>query len=160
MTKKFIIISSVLIVAVAPAIALGWSSFQYEKDFRASTPTTEATLATKEELLRIAASESKHTHIDQGSEDLRITEVSSFKHLHKWWYIVMVKYANYGKVSPNPAPMLIAKYYNGEGGSQVVTDPGEQLPLYNISDSQGIPYNVIDEYNNALLESEPETEED
>lgn len=158
MTRKFIIISAILILVVSPIIALGGSYAQYERDAQVDMPDTKVQPASKEELLRVAATEGKHEHANQDESDVRILEIVSYEHLHEWWYVVVVRYASYGIENPNPAPMLIAKYHNKNGGIQVVTNPGEPLPLYNISDSLGVPYDVIDKYNNALLNSAPDTE--
>ena len=55
--------------------------------------------------------------------------------------------------------MLLVKYHDGPNSIKIVTNPGETLPFYNISDSDGVPYSVIDTYNKAIDASQPGLED-
>jgi len=161
MTRKFIITSAILIFIVSPAIAWGVVASQYRSDPTSDTPSTKVTPATKKELLDVVTKKHKESHIEDGS-DIKILDVVSYENLHTWWYIVKVKYASYGKEYPVASPMLLVKYFDGPNTVHIITNPGESLPFYDISDSVGIPYDVIDKYNKVLETSQlnPEEEED
>lgn len=156
MTRKFIIISAILVFIVSPFIAWIVVSTQYHTDPQSKVPDIKVTPATKDELFKAVTTKKKEDHFHQDSNDVtRVVDVVSFENLDTWWYIVMVKYASYGKENPLASPMLVVKYYDGTDTIQVVTNPGEPLPFYNISDSSGIPYDVIDKYNEAISASQP-----
>lgn len=79
-------------------------------------------------------------------EGLKLTNptVVSFRVVDNWWYIVKVK----GGDSDIVLTALVSNFYNSPQQMQVITNPSERLPQYNIS-GFGIPYSVIEEINNS-----------
>lgn len=151
MTKRFILFSLLLVLVVAPATAWAVVYTQYKSDPAEKLPDEHVQVATKEELLKAITEHPKHEHgEDNNGNELRILSIDSYKNINTWWYIINVRYASYGKEARDTLPMIAVKYYNGQKSIQVVTNPGESLNYYNISDSAGIPYDVIDQYNTIL----------
>lgn len=162
MTRKFIVISVLLIFILSPLIAWIVVASNYNSSPDSKTPNLKVTPATKEELFKAVTTKQKESaHLHQDSDnDVRVVDIVSYEKLDTWWYIVKVKYASFGKENPLVSPMLLVKYYDGPDTINIVTNPGEPLPLYNISDSSGVPYDVIDKYSKAISASQPDLGEE
>ena len=138
--KKPLIAALVLIFVIAPIAA--WAVVASKP--RITNPLTDVKPATNQELL---------TAIKKDNADNQhppVQEIVAVKHMEKWWYIVSVKLPVEGEDTTTITPMLISKFDNNPDNIKVVTEPGEQLPLHNISGGLGVPYDVIDELNKAL----------
>lgn len=151
MTKKFIFISLLLTLVIAPATAWAIVYAQYKSDPAEKLPDEHVQVASKEELLKAITEHPKHEHgEDDSGDELRILSIDSYKNINMWWYIINVRYATYGKEGSGTRPMIVVKYHNGADSIKIVTNPGEPLDYHNISDSAGIPYEIIDQYNSTL----------
>lgn len=161
MTKRFILLSVILAFIVAPLSAWLIVSTNYSRDPVSKKPDQSVTPATKEELFEAITTTTKHEHVHQfEEEDGEIYTIVSHEQINTWWYIINVTYEDPIENEKRTAPMLAVKYYNGTDSIRVVTHPNEPLPFYNISDSIGVPYEVIDKYSAAIAEAQPTIEEE
>lgn len=141
-SKRFIIISCVLIFLAAPVAALTVKNVTQKENI----PTAEVTPATKKELIAAIKQLNNEGIASQQFEE--IEEIASIKQMNKWWYVTTVNVApTAGGYNPGPQGMLFAKFTNKKDGLRIITNPGEALPFYNISGNTGVPYEVIDELN-------------
>lgn len=140
-----------LVLVVAPGA--GWLLYNHNRiDISPSQPDIQVQPASKNELLKILTSQHKESHFfDTTDATATVTGISSYKLYDHWWYLVNVTTTD---SASETFPVLLVKFYDGSNSIRIVTNPNEPLPHQNISDSLGIPYDVIDAYNKALAEVE------
>ncbi len=139
--KRFVIVSCVLIFIVSPVAATALVTATRKKE----TPITTVQPATKEELFTAIKQDNNNPAASQKFED--VTDITSVKQLNTWWYVATVKTTSDDGYDPGPQGMLFVKFTDQPNSVRVVTKPGESFNHYNISDSAGVPYDVIDELN-------------
>lgn len=131
--KKIILLSFLCIFVTAPVLAKIVSmSMNSSIDSQ-----EEATPPSKEDIH--AAILDKNQSLPKTDRFNSDFSVASTKKIDGWWYIATITIDNVQQ------SLLLAVHSNGH--IRVLTLPGETLPYYNISGSQGVPYDVIDELN-------------
>lgn len=148
MSKKFIIVAALFVVIVAPLCAWFAASTGNDKTARTEMPDIHVRAATKTELLHVLQTQHKESHfVNQSDPVIKVQSVESYKRYEHWWYIVNITVKG---ESATTYPVIMSKFYDGPNAIRIYTAPGEPLPNYDISDTLGIPYAVIDDYNAAL----------
>ena len=142
-SRRFIIVSCILVFVVSPLIA----TILVNVTRIENVVSTDIQAATKKELLAAIKQTNSSSPSSQQFDD--VTDIVSVKRLDTWWYVATVKLATINEDSYDPGPqgMLFAKFTNQPNSVYVVTKPGESFNHYNISGSAGVPYDVIDELN-------------
>lgn len=143
-SKRFIIISCVLLFIVSPAAA----AILVNVTHKDAVLSSEVQPATKKELLSAIKQANDNPAASQQFEE--VTDIVSIKRMDTWWYVATVKLAGNSSddnYNPGLQGMIFAKFTNQPNSIYVVTKPGEAFNHYNISGSAGVPYDVIDELN-------------
>lgn len=148
MSKKFIVFAVILVVVVAPLSAWLAASQSNNTAIQKDMPDVHVQPATKKELLETLQTQRKESHfVNESNPIVKVKSVESYKRYELWWYVVNVTV----KDDPvNTYPVIMSKFHDGPNTMRIYTSPGEPLPNHDISDTLGIPYTVIDDYNAAL----------
>lgn len=70
--------------------------------------------------------------------------IKSIKKMHDWWYVATIKINGFDR------QVILSNFTDKK--VEVVAGPNSGLPYYNISNGQGVPYDVIDEFNSSYRE--------
>lgn len=138
--RRTILLSFILICVVAPLFAKVLSDFNH----RNSQPRVDVTPATKKELTE--SIKAANRSLPDSERFIGNFTVESYKRMKTWWYIVQLD------TNGVSSSLIMSKFTND--APRVVTLPGRGVPGVNISSGLGIPYAVIDEFNNNWIKDE------
>jgi hypothetical protein len=76
------------------------------------------------------------------------SSIQSVQKMDSWWYLVIVKLQGSSETGDYVMPAIVSKFAD-DHAIRVVVAP-ESGPISNISNSRGVPYDVIDAFNRTL----------
>lgn len=137
--RKAVIIAMVCIFLVAPALAKLASSYLSQP---AQPQQQNLTPVTNEQVKEALIAKNRSLPTDKKfNEDFT---VESLKKMHEWWYIATIDINGFSR------PVMLSNFTDKK--VDVVAGPNSGLPYYNISNSQGVPYDVIEAFNSSYRE--------
>lgn len=144
-TRKIIIVSIICIFVIAPVAA--WSIVQLTREVTKDTPKDSVTAATDADLTK--ALEEYSLKLPESQRFTSIDGIVSSDRYDDWWYITVFKISD--SAGSFETPILFSKFNNSRPIA-VVNRPGNQLESVNISGGRGVPYSVIDKFNEKFAE--------
>ena len=140
-SRRFIAISIFLLVFVAPAGAyvLASTSHSQSKDAATLNPPQRTDA-------QLQAALDSYVNEQQDATSIPKSTIVSSKRMEKSWYVVTVKQSD--DDTDLKLKALIGDFYKGANRLQVIVAPNDSLQGSNISNSMGVPYDVIDELYN------------
>jgi len=144
-SKQFIIRSAIVILLISPIVGFLVASLTAKTS---ETLTLHPVEREKSDLLKTITN---HQNEFADTVELKAPSVASVKRYNDMWYLVSVKgqyeSGDTGEVKSGTTYAVVGDFRNNKDKMTLVMPPGGSLPYKDISDSMGVPYELLSELN-------------